>query len=70
MKLSEAIINAGGFKRYADDRRVHVTRANPSGGTVTLIRDLKEVIKYGHTEKDLILQPEDHVWVPKPFLQN
>jgi protein involved in polysaccharide export with SLBB domain len=69
MMLSEAILQAGSFARYADDRKVKVTRSGPDG-VKTMIVDEKAVIKEGQIDKDIKLQPGDRVFVPTRFFQN
>ena len=64
MKLSEVILNAGGFKRYADDRKVKVTR-----GKDTFIVDVKKILKDGRSDLDVVLQEGDRVFVPETFMK-
>jgi polysaccharide biosynthesis/export protein len=59
--VSKAVIRAGGFGDFADKRKVKVTRKN--GGD--LIIDLKRVIEQGHTEDDVVLRPDDQIYVPQ-----
>jgi protein involved in polysaccharide export with SLBB domain len=59
--VSKAVIRAGGFGDFADKRKVKVTRRN---GTDFLV-DLKRVIEQGHTEDDVVLQPDDQIYVPQ-----
>jgi polysaccharide export outer membrane protein len=68
LMLSEAILQAGSFARYADDRKVKVTRT--TNGTVkTMIVDEKAVINDGKVEQDLQLQPGDRIFVPTRFFK-
>jgi protein involved in polysaccharide export with SLBB domain len=62
--VSKAIIRAGGFGDFANKRKVKVTRKD--GGDFTV--DLKRVIEEGHTEEDLVLQPDDQVYVPQRLI--
>jgi protein involved in polysaccharide export with SLBB domain len=64
MKLSEVILNAGGFKRYADDRKVKLTR-----GKQTTVVDVKEILSHGRSDLDVILQEGDRVFVPETFMK-
>ena len=57
--VSKAVIRAGGFGDFADKRKVKVTRKN--GGD--LVVDLKRVIEQGHTEDDVVLRPDDQIYV-------
>ena len=61
---SKAIIRAGGFGDFANKRKVKVTRKDGSDYTV----DLKRVIEEGHTEDDLVLEPDDQVYVPQRLI--
>jgi polysaccharide export outer membrane protein len=58
---SKAIIRAGGFGDFADKRKVKVTRKNGQDVVV----DLKRVIEQGRTEDDVVLQPDDQIYVPQ-----
>lgn len=60
---SEAIIAAGGFKDFADQRKVRVIRKSEAGQSRELIVDVKAVLDEGKLDKDLELQAEDRVIV-------
>ena len=62
--VSKAIIRAGGFGDFANKRKVKLTRKN--GKTVTV--DLKRVIEEGHTEEDVVVQPDDQIYVPQRLI--
>jgi len=59
--VSKAIIRAGGFGDFADKRKVKITRKDGKD----LVVDLKKVIEQGHTEADIVLQPDDQIYVPQ-----
>lgn len=59
--ISKAIIRAGGFGDFADKRKVKLTRKSGQD----LVVDLKRVIEQGHTEDDVVLQPDDQIYVPQ-----
>lgn len=59
--VSKAVIRAGGFGDFADKRKVKVTRKDGKD----LVVDLKKVIEQGHTEDDVVLQPDDQIYVPQ-----
>ena len=59
--VSKAVIRAGGFGDFADKRKVKVTRKDGKD----LVVDLKRVIEQGHTEDDVVLQPDDQIYVPQ-----
>src|SRR5439155_4503316 len=62
--VSKAIIRAGGFGDFANKRKVKVTRKGGRDYTV----DLKRVIEEGNTEEDLVLEPDDQVYVPQKLI--
>ena len=62
--VSKAVIRAGGFGDFANKRKVKLTRK--SGKDV--IVDLKRVIEEGHTEEDVVLQPDDQIYVPQRLI--
>jgi protein involved in polysaccharide export with SLBB domain len=59
--VSKAIIRAGGFGDFANKRTIKVTRKNGESFEV----DLKDVIERGRTDKDVVLQPDDQIYVPQ-----
>jgi protein involved in polysaccharide export with SLBB domain len=65
LKLSEAILSAGGFGPWAEERKVQVTRRNGQREIV----DVKDIIKNGKLEKDITLQDGDRVHVPQAFFK-
>ena len=62
--VSKAIIRAGGFGDFANKRKVKLTR---KGGHDSVV-DLKRVIEEGHTEEDVVLQPDDQIYVPQRLI--
>jgi polysaccharide biosynthesis/export protein len=62
--VSKAIIKAGGFGDFANKRKVKLTRKNGQEFTV----DLKRVIEEGHTDEDLVLEPDDQIYVPQRLI--
>jgi polysaccharide biosynthesis/export protein len=62
--VSKAVIRAGGFGDFANKRKVKVTRKNGQDFTV----DLKRIIEEGHTEEDIVLQPDDQIYVPQRLI--
>lgn len=68
LKLSEAILNASGFGKFANERKVELTRQSRGGAPQRFIIDVKEIIHEGRVEKDIILRDGDRIHVPKkPF---
>jgi polysaccharide export outer membrane protein len=62
--VSKAIIRAGGFGDFADKRKVKLTRKNGQDVTV----DLKRIIEQGRTEEDVVVQPDDQIYVPQRLI--
>src|SRR6266436_6932869 len=62
--VSKAIIRAGGFSDFANKRKVKLTR---KGGKDYVV-DLKRVIEEGHTEEDVVVQPDDQIYVPQRLI--
>jgi protein involved in polysaccharide export with SLBB domain len=61
---SKAIIRAGGFGDFADKRKIKITRKNGRD----LVVDMKDVIERGQTDKDVVLQPDDQIYVPQRLI--
>lgn len=59
--VSKAIIRAGGFGDFADKRKIKLTRKDGQD----LVVDLKRIIEQGHTEDDVVLRPDDQIYVPQ-----
>lgn len=66
MKLSEAILTAGGFTQYADKKRVKVIRTTRDGSKVINV-DMGRMDK-GDVTGDIFLQPGDRVVVPEKWI--
>jgi protein involved in polysaccharide export with SLBB domain len=62
--VSKAVIRAGGFGDFANTRKVRVTRK----GGKDFIVDVKNVIERGKTEDDLVLEPDDQIYVPQKIV--
>ncbi len=62
--VSKAVIRAGGFGDFADKRKVRVTRKNGQD----LVVDLKNVIERGRSDEDVVLQPDDQIYVPQKLV--
>jgi protein involved in polysaccharide export with SLBB domain len=62
--VSKAVIRAGGFGDFADKKKVKVTRKNGENFVV----DLKSVIERGRTDQDVVLQPDDQIYVPQRLI--
>ena len=62
--VSKAVIRAGGFGDFANKRKVKVTRKNGQEFNI----DLKRVIEEAHTEEDMVLQPDDQIYIPQRLI--
>jgi protein involved in polysaccharide export with SLBB domain len=62
--VSKAIIRAGGFGDFANKRKVKLTRKDGQD----LVIDLKRVIEEGRTDEDVVLQPDDQIYVPQRLI--
>ncbi|HEY2614999.1 MAG TPA: polysaccharide biosynthesis/export family protein [Chthoniobacterales bacterium] len=62
--VSKAVIRAGGFGDFANKRKVKLTRKGGQDYTI----DLKRVIEEGHTEEDVVLEPDDQIYVPQRLI--
>jgi protein involved in polysaccharide export with SLBB domain len=62
--VSKAVIRAGGFGDFANKRKVKLTRKNGEA----LVVDLKRVIEEGRSDEDVVLQPDDQIYVPQRLI--
>lgn len=62
--VSKAVIRAGGFGDFADKRKVKVTRKDGQNFVI----DLKRVIEQGRTDEDMVLRPDDQIYVPQKLV--
>lgn len=62
--VSKAVIRAGGFGDFANKRKVKLTRKNGQD----MIVDLKRVIEEGRSDEDVVLQPDDQIYVPQRLI--
>lgn len=66
--VSKAILRAGGFSDFSNQRKVKLTRANADGSTQTMIIDVKEIIEKGRQDLDVVVQPNDFIVVPERMI--
>ena len=66
MTLLEAISTAGGFTQVAAQDRARVLRY-VNGASVTYTINTKEITSQGQKDKDMVLEPNDIVYVPQTF---
>jgi polysaccharide export outer membrane protein len=62
--VSKAVIRAGGFGDFADKKKIKLTRKT---GETTVI-NLKRVIEEGHTDEDVVVHPDDQIYVPQKLV--
>jgi polysaccharide export outer membrane protein len=62
--VSKAIIRAGGFGDFADKKKIKLTRK--TGETVLV--NLKRVIEEGRTDEDVVVHPDDQIYVPQKLV--
>lgn len=67
LTASKAILRAGGFNDWAKKNKVKVIRAATAegGAKQEIVVDMEEVLKEGKMEKDVPLQPDDMIVVPR-----
>jgi polysaccharide biosynthesis/export protein len=68
LTLSNAILRAGGFTEWGDQKKVKVTR-KVGGETKTLIYNVKHIIETGDINSDPVLQDGDRIFVPKLWIR-
>jgi protein involved in polysaccharide export with SLBB domain len=68
LTVSKAILRAGGFSNFANQRKVKLTRAGPGGQTDTQIIDVKEIIERGRLDLDVEIRPNDFIVVPERLI--
>ena len=66
MMLMQAIAMAGGFTRFADMSKVKVMRTE-DGKKKTIFINAKEITEKGNKDKDIVLKPDDIVYVSESF---
>lgn len=64
MTALQAVSTAGGFTKVAQPRRAHVLRY-VNGQSIEQVIDLKAVARGGAADKDVILEPNDVIYIPK-----
>lgn len=70
LTVSRAILRAGGFDQYANRHHVKLIRKDPgsASGTDTTILDVGEIIEKGDSNKDMAVQPDDMIVVPRAII--
>jgi len=84
LTVGQAIMRAGGFADFANQRKVKVIHAGGAGSATTgagsvaqasggaaqgaVTLDMEQILNEGKTEKDIVLQPGDLIIVPSKLL--
>jgi polysaccharide export outer membrane protein len=66
--VSTAIIRAGGFDKFANGRKVQVTRRGKDGKPERYTIDVSAIIEKGRMDKDMELQDGDYINVPQKIV--
>jgi protein involved in polysaccharide export with SLBB domain len=66
--VSKAILRAGGFADFANERKVLVQRPKPDGTTETITVNVKEVLEKGRQDLDVEVLPNDLIRVPERLI--
>lgn len=66
LTVLEAISTAGGFTPIAGQDRTRVLR-NVNGASVTYTIEVKAITQQGQKDKDIVLEPNDVIYVPQSF---
>ncbi|MFN8673004.1 MAG: SLBB domain-containing protein [Candidatus Sericytochromatia bacterium] len=66
MRISDYIKLSGGLSSVAELEKVKIIR-NKNGLNQNIIVDLNEILFNGNKEKDIILEPDDIIYIPEKF---
>jgi len=71
LTVSKAILRAGGFTSYADEKNVKVTRSAGAGpgGEKTFVENVEQVLENGKTGDDQPVLPGDLIFVPERMIR-
>ena len=67
-RLSHAILQCGGFQKFANDRRVRVLRRDADDELQTIVVNAKDIMNKGMLEKDILISKGDVIIVDKKLL--
>lgn len=70
LTVGKAILRAGGFADFANKKKVKLVRSSGAAGEQkqTFELNMADILEGGHTEKDIVLQPDDFVIVPSRLI--
>lgn len=66
--VSKAILRAGGFATFANQRKVKLSRTMPDGSTDVKIIDVKKILERARPELDIEVLPNDLILVPERLI--
>jgi protein involved in polysaccharide export with SLBB domain len=71
LTVSRAILRAGSFSDFADQKNVQVTRGSGVGADVKKMFtvNVAQIFEKGKTENDLVLQPGDLIFIPERMIR-
>ncbi len=69
LTVLDAIGRSGLLSRLSNQRKIRIVRGerDPEKNPKKLILNLNEITKHGHAEKNIILKPNDIVYIPAKF---
>jgi polysaccharide biosynthesis/export protein len=62
-RVSEAITWAGGFRDFANKRKIRIIRIGPDGKTIKFMYNDSDVSHGKKMEQNILLKPGDHIYV-------
>jgi protein involved in polysaccharide export with SLBB domain len=70
LTAGKAILRAGGFADFANQKRVKVVRSGGVDGAAkeTFELNMVDILQKGKTENDVLLQPDDFIIVPSRLI--
>ena len=71
LTAGQAIMRAGGFADFANQRKVKVIRGGTDAAGAAaqpVVLDMEQILNEGKTEKDIVLQPGDLIIVPSRLI--
>lgn len=70
LTASKAILRAGGFMDFANKKKVRLVRSGKGDGSgpQTIELNMVDIMEKGKREKDVVLQPDDFIYVPSRLI--
>jgi protein involved in polysaccharide export with SLBB domain len=71
LTVSKAILRAGGFAEFANQKEVHITRDTGAGATnkTNIVVNVAQIFEKGKIENDVVLRPGDLIFVPERLIR-